>query len=466
MVGQIATRASLMADGLDMEALSDLKAAIKGDIILPGDRAYESARHLWNARVDKHPAMVVRPAEPMDVACAVAFARQQELPLSVRGGGHNPSGIAIANGGLVIDLRRMRNVSVDPIERTALAEGGATWGEVDRMTQVFGLATTGTDVSTVGIGGSTLGGGHGWLGRLIGLTIDSLESVEMVTAEGRLVRASDEENPDLFWAVRGAGANFGVVTSLKYRLHPIGPTILEGVAFYPMARAAEVLRFYRDFTSTTPEELTTVVLLMALPDGQRVIGLAVCYAGDLTTSESVLRPIKKFGSPLLDVIGPVPYVQHQSSVDEHAAPGNYSHWKAGLLDNLSDGFIEAVAERFATMPSPRSIGILWHLGGAISRVAPEATAYYHRAAQYHFRSISVWADPSEAEANVQWSLETYAALKDYYAGKVYVNHLDADDREKREREAYGGNYDRLVALKNRYDPTNLFSSNFNIRPTL
>ncbi len=298
MLGQMDTRASLVADGLDIEALSDLKAAVKGEVILPGDKAYESARHLWNARVDKRPAIVVRPIEPMDVASAVAFARQQELPLSVRGGGHNPSGIAIANGGLVIDLRRMRNVSVDPIQRTALAQGGAAWDEVDRLTQAFGLATTGTDVSTVGIGGSTLGGGHGWLGRLLGLTI------------------------------------------------------------------------------------------------------------------------------------------------------------------------EAVAERFAIMPSPRSIGILWHPGGAISRVAPEATAYYHRGAQYHFRSISTWAGPSEAEANLQWSLETYAALKDYYGGKVYVNHLDADDAEKRVREAYGGNYDRLVALKNRYDPTNLFSSNFNIRPTL
>jgi FAD/FMN-containing dehydrogenase len=467
MVDILDTRIGFSTFGVDNAAVKKLKASLRGQLILPEDNAYGTARKVWNAEVDKYPALIARTTGPDDVLRTVDFANRYDLPLSVRGGGHNPSGAAVVNGGVVIDLSRMRQVNVISNKRIAIAEGGATWGELDRATQAHGLAATGTDISTVGIGGSTLGGGQGWLGRKIGLAIDNLLSVDIVTADGQLLRASEDENADLFWAVRGAGSNFGVVTSLKYRLHPVGPTVIGGLVIHPMSRAKEVLRFYREFTSTASEELTTVAIFMTLPDGQPIIAIGVNYAGDLGTGLAEVMPLRRFGSPVADLIGPMPYLQVQTGSDEHAPFGLHSYWKAGLLDEMSEDFIEALTEKFASMPSPYSIGFLWHLGGAISRVAPDATAYYHRNAQYHSRIISVWADPAEAQKNIQWGQETFAAVKRHFNGKVYVNHMDHDDtNEERVREAYGANYERLVSLKSRYDSTNLFSSNFNIRPTL
>lgn len=467
MVDILDTRTGFSTSSVDDAAVKRLKASLRGRLILPEDNAYGTARKVWNAEVNKYPALIARTAGPDDVLRAVKFARHYDLPLSVRGGGHNPSGIAIADGGVVIDLSRMRKINVLPDKRIAIAEGGATWGELDRATQAHGLAITGTDISTVGIGGSTLGGGQGWLGRKIGLAIDNLLSVDMVTADGQFIRASEDENADLFWAVRGAGSNFGVVTSLKYRLNPVGPTVIGGIVIHPMSRAREVLRFYREFTHTAPEELTTAVMLMTSPDGQPVIGIGVNYAGDLGAGLAEVEPLRRFGPPLADLIAPMPYIQVQTGTDGHAPFGLHSYWKAGLLDALSDDLIDRLVEKFEAMPSPYSIGFLWHLGGAISRVAPEATAYYHRNAQYHSRIISVWADPAEAQKNIQWGQETFAAVKGHFNSRVYVNHMDHDDtNEERVRAAYGANYERLVALKNRYDPTNMFSSNFNIRPTL
>lgn len=466
MVGLATPKIEFAAHALNGLAVKELKASVRGQVILLGDDAYHAARKVWNAQVDKHPALIVRAAGPGDAVAAVKFAKKHDLPLSVRGGGHNPSGIAIANGGLVIDLSQMKDVSVDPVRRVARAEGGVTWGKLDGETQAFGLAATGTDISTVGIGGSTLGGGQGWLGRKIGLAVDNLLSVDIVTASGELLTASAEENADLFWAVRGAGANFGVVTSLEYRLHPVGPTVLGGIVVHPLARAKDALRFYREFTSTAPEELTTAALLMTSPDGQPIIAIGVCYAGDLEAGQAVVEPLRKFGPPVADLVGPMPYTQVQTSADYHAPFGLHSYWKAGLLNELSDDFLDTLAERFAVMPSPQSIGILWHLGGAISRVAPGDTAYYNRAALYHCRIIAEWADPAESQVNIQWGQATFAAVRKHFNGGVYVNHLDHDDGEARIKTAYGGNYARLVALKNRYDPTNLFSSNFSIRPTV
>ncbi len=467
MVALIEPKSSFEIPEMDERAVSEFKASLQGQLILPEDGAYDVARKLWNAQVDKRPALIARVANPGDVVSAVRFARRHGLRLSVRGGGHNPSGSAIAEGGLVIDLSKMRKIEVDPENRVARAEGGATWGELDRATQEYGLAATGTDISTVGIGGSTLGGGQGWLGRAIGLAIDNLVSAELVTADGRFLHVSESEYPDLFWAVRGAGANFGVVTSLEYRLRPVGPTVVGGVVIHPISRAREVLKFYREFTSTAPEELTTIAAFMTSPDGQPVVVIGVCYAGDLEEGLKVVEPLRKFGPPLADMIGPMPYLQVQTGFDYHAPFGLHSYWKAGLLNEISDDYIEAIAENFEKMPSAHSIGLIWHLGGAISKVAPDATAYPHRDASYHTRIISVWADPSESEENIEWGQNTYAAVRPYFEGIVYVNHLDHDDKgEARVKEAYGANYERLVALKNKYDPTNLFSSNFNVRPTL
>jgi FAD/FMN-containing dehydrogenase len=399
----------------------------------------------------------------------VNFARAHQVLLAVRGGGHNVAGNAVCDGGLMLDLSGMKSVRVDPVRRTAHAAPGLTWGEFDHETQAFGLATTGGQISTTGIAGLTLGGGWGYLARKYGLAADNLLSVDVVTANGQLLTASATEHADLFWGVRGGGGNFGVVTSFEYQLHPVGP-VLAGVVLHPFAHARAVLQFYRDFTRTAPDELASGVVCITLPDGTPVAGIVVCYSGPLDTGERVLQPLRAFGTPLADQIGIMPYTAAQKLVDAFYPPGLQHYWKASFLREIGDAAIDTIATYCAQRPSPICHGLIEHtLGGAVSRIDRDATAFHHRDVQYSFMSLGVCTDPAEAEKCGRWAREFWAAMQPFATGGVYVNYLgqEADEGAARLHAAYGPEkYQRLVALKRKYDPTNLFRLNQNIKPIM
>jgi hypothetical protein len=449
---------------LDEAAVQDFRASVRGELLRPSDAGFDTARKVWNGMVDKTPALILRCAGVSDVMTAVDFARSNDLLVAVRGGGHNVGGSAVCDRGLVIDLSRMKGVRVDPARRTARAEGGVTWGEFDRETQAFGLASTGGTVSTTGIAGLTLGGGVGWLVRKHGLACDNLLSVDIVTADGQLRTASASENEDLFWGLRGGGGNFGVVTSLEYRLHPVGP-VLGGMVLYPQANARDVLRFYREFTRTAPEELTAYCGFLTAPDGNPVVGVIACYSGPLETGEAVVRPLREFGTPAADLIQPMAYSQMNTLLDAAFPSGSQNYWKADFLKELSDDAIDVLVTQAGKMTSPLSAMVVEYYGGAASRVDEAATAFPHRQAQYDLIIAAQWANPMESDQHIQWVRETSEAAQPFASGRVYVNALGVEG-EERVREAYGANYDRLVALKNTYDPTNLFRLNQNIKPTV
>lgn len=455
-------------------ALQEFKTGLRGELLCPGNDGFDAARRVWNGMIDRTPALIARCAGVADVRRAVALAREQGLLVAVRGGGHNVAGNATCDGGLVIDMSPMKGIRVDPVARTARAQAGLTWGDFDHETGAFGLAVTGGHVSTTGIADLTLGGGIGWLMRPYGLTCDDLLSADVVTADGQFLTASASENAELFWGLRGGGGNFGVVTSFEYRLHPVA-TVLAGMAFHPAERAKEVLQFYREYAAAAPDELTSLAAFLTGPPapflppslhGARLIALAVCYAGPIEEGERVLRPLRSFGPPLVDLIGPMPYPALQRMLDPSAPPGLQNYWKSGYLDRISDALIDLLVDRATSAPSPFSLTVLLHLGGAVSRAEEEATAVRHRKAQYAANLMSMWADPAEADRQVAWTREFWSALEPLTTGGVFVNFL-GDEGQDRVREAYGpATYERLVALKNRYDPTNLFRLNQNIRPTV
>jgi hypothetical protein len=441
-----------------------LRANLRGSLLQPGEPGYDAARTIDNAMIDRRPALVARCAGLADVVAAVRFGRAHGLLVSVRGGGHNVAGNAVCDGGLMIDLSPMKGMRVDPIARTARAEPGLTWGEFDLETQAFGLATTGGVISTTGIAGLTLGGGVGWLNGRFGLACDNLISADVVTADAELLPASERENEDLFWGLRGGGGNFGIVTSFEYRLHPLGP-VLAGPVFHPATRAREVLRFYREFTAGAPDELTTYAGLLTGPDGSPLVGIVVCYSGPLEQGEKVVDPVRKFGPPVVDQIGPMPYRAAQQMFDAAFPHGRYNYWKSSLAPQLDDGLIDAVIEHMARVPSPHSAVMLEHYHGAYSRRRPGDTAYRHRATTYDVVIIANWTAPADTDRNVAWARGLFRAVQPGLAGSgVYVNFLDGDEGADRIRAAYGDNYDRLVALKRKYDPTNFFRMNQNIRP--
>jgi FAD/FMN-containing dehydrogenase len=446
---------------LDDAAVRALRASLRGDVLSPDSGGYDAARRVWNGMIDKRPALIARCAGVADVLAAVTFARTHGLPVAVRGGGHNVAGHAVCDGGLVIDLSRMKDIRVDPAARTARAEPGVTWGEFDRATQAFGLATTGGTAPSTGIAGLTLGGGLGWLMRRHGLTCDNLVAAEVVTADGRLLTASAEEHTDVFWGLRGGGGNFGVVTAFTYRLHPVA-TVLAGMVLHPLAQAAAVLRFYREFVRKAPDELTTAAALFTPPGGEPVVALIPCYCGDPADGERVLAPLRAFGSPLGDSVRPMAYCEVQAMLEAEA--GLQQYWKANFYRDLPDDLIAALVARFAVVPSPLSAVAILHLGGAAGRVEPEATAFAHRASGFDLHITSTWADPAEAGPNVAWTRALSDALQPFALAETYVNFLGEEGID-RVRAAYGANYDRLVALKQYYDPTNLFRFNQNIRPT-
>jgi FAD/FMN-containing dehydrogenase len=452
------------SDRLDESALQPLRARLRGQLLRPGDPGYDAARTIDNAMIDRRPAVIVRCAGVADVRAAVDFARDRKLVVSVRGGGHNVAGNAVCDGGLMIDCSPMKGVRVDPVTRTARAEPGVTWGDFDLETQAFGLATTGGVISTTGIAGLTLGGGVGWLNGRFGLACDNLIAADVVTADGGLLHASEQEHEDLFWGLRGGGGNFGIVTSFAYRLHALGPTVLSGPVFHPATRAREVLRFFREFTATAPDELTTYAGLLTGPDGTPLVGIVPCYAGPPERGEKLVEPLRKFGPPVVDQIGPMPYLAVQHMFDPAFPPGRFNYWKSSLAPRISDELVEAIVDHMARVPSPHSAVMLEHYHGAYARKRPDETAYHHRATTYDVVIIANWTDRADTERNVAWARSLFQAVQPQVSSGVYVNFLDADDGADRVRAAYGANYDRLVELKRRYDPTNFFRMNQNIRP--
>jgi FAD/FMN-containing dehydrogenase len=451
-----------------------LRAGFGGAIVEPGDPSYEGARRICNGAIDRRPACIARCGGTADVLAAVRFARERDLLVAVRGGGHGVAGHAVCDGGLVIDLSTMTGIQVDPVARSARVQGGVLWGELDRATQRSGLATVGGIVTHTGIAGLTLGGGLGWLMREYGATVDNLLSVEVVTADGEVLTAASTENEELFWGIRGAGANFGIVTSFEYRLHGVGPIVLAGPIFYALQDARDVLPGYRDVVAAAPDELTTILNLRLAPSlpslppephGKPIVMLGVCYAGPPDEAAAVVRPLRALASPIADLLEPKPYVALQAMFDAFVPHGWHYHWKSLELPPLTDEAIDTLVEHAAALTSPKSYCIVFQLGGALSRVGEHATAFAQRDAAHNVNINAVWtADDRDAELHVPWAREFFHAMQPHARGRVYVNFL-GDEGDDRVRAAYGdANPDRLVALKRAYDPTNFFRLNHNIEP--
>jgi FAD/FMN-containing dehydrogenase len=444
--------------------LASLRQNLRGELVVAGEAKYDEARRVWNGNVDRRPALIVRCLGAADVQQAVNFARSFGLLVSVRGGGHSAPGYGTNEGGLVIDLSLMRGIRVDPDARTVQAQGGALWRDLDHETQAFGLATTGGTVSNTGIVGLTLGGGLGWLMGKHGLSIDNLVSADVVTADGQFRKASAKDEPDLFWALRGGGGNFGVVTSLEYRLHPV-TQVLGGMVIYPLDQARDVLRFYRDFTSTLPDEAEAYAALLTAPQGMPVAALILGYNGPIAEGEKVLAPARRFGKPVADVVGPMPYAARQRMLDEpNAIHGLQRYWRSAFTEQISDGLIDVMVEGASSFSSPLSALLLFHMHGAATRVSPTATAFAPRRAQWDFDAIGQWAEGAESPTHIAWVRALWSELEAHLKGSAYVNHLAADDRPEKVRASYGDNYSRLRSLKATYDPKNLFRVNANIAP--
>jgi hypothetical protein len=446
----------------------------RGRVIRPQDADYDAARAVWNGAIDRRPRLIARCIGTADVVAAVRFARDHDLDIAIRGGGHNVAGTAVCDDGIVVDLSAMRAVRVDPEGHRAWVQGGALWGDVDGETQAHGLATTGGIVSHTGVAGLTLGGGVGWLMRKAGLTVDNLLAADVVTAEGELLRVSHDEHPDLFWALRGGGGNFGVVPSFEFRLHPVGPTVLAGPILWDATDAGDVLRFYRDFVREAPDELGTVIRLGAAPplpvipedlQGRPVIMIGTCHAGSIEEGEKALRPLRAVRTPLLDLVGPTPYVRFQSALDSTVVHGWNYYWKSTHLPELCDDLIDVLAAHAFACSSPRSYVAMFHLKGAVSRVAEGETAFGNRQASHAITIDGVWRPGEDlGDREVAWVRGFFAALERFRQG-VYVNFLGGDEAPERICEAYGDSiYDRLVDVKTTYDPDNVFHHNQNIRP--
>ncbi|MGH8896222.1 MAG: FAD-binding oxidoreductase [Egibacteraceae bacterium] len=456
------------------ENVPDLEEVFAGRVIRPGDDAYDTARAVFNGMIDRKPAVIARCAGVADVRAALAFAREQGLAGAVRGGGHGVAGNAVCDGGLVIDLSAMKGIRVDPVRRSAQAQGGVTWGELDRETQAFGLAVTGGRVSTTGIAGLTLGGGSGWLERKLGLACDNLLSADLVTADGRFLVASATEHPDLFWGLHGGGGNFGIVTAFTYQLHPIGPVVYGGMLLHTMDRAEEVVRCYRDFMATAPDEVGGAAALLTAPpepfvpshlQGQLVVALILSYAGAVEDAEAALRPVREFGAPEVDLVGPIPYVALQRLADSSFPPGLRNYWRSDTMSALSDAAIGVLVERLSPSLSPHTQVVLAPFGGAIARMDAQATAVGWRDAAWYFEVASAWTDPADDERQIAWTRALADAAGPWARGTPYLNTI-SDEGLDRVQASYGPErYARLVALKNAYDPDNVFRLNQNIPPT-
>ena len=442
-----------------------LDEVLSGRILVPGDGGYDEARRVHNGLIDRHPAVIARCLHTADVAAAVGFGRREGLEISVRGGGHSVAGRAVTEGGLMIDLSLMKGIHVDPARRTVRAQPGVTVGELDRAAAAFGLATPSGVVSTTGIAGLTLGGGIAWLMGKHGMAVDNLRSAELVLATGEVVTASEDADPDLYWAIRGGGGNFGVVTSFEYRAHPL-TSVLGGPVLHPLAAAPQLFAFYRGFVGDLPDELSTQAVFIHAPDGSgaKLCGVAVCHAGDdVDRAEADVRPLRRFGPPAADMIQRMPYPAVNTGIDWLSPPGVLGYWKSAFFSELSEPAVEAMTGAFERAPSMLCAFAIEDFHGAVTRVAPTATAYPHRAKGHNLFLIAQWSDAAQTDACIAWARETFAALEPYMADRAYANYLSADDCD-RVRQAYGPNYERLLELKRRYDPDNLFRLNHNIDP--
>jgi len=448
---------------MEISDIEKLRTSVRGLVLCPGEDGYDTARTVPNAMIDRRPAAIARCTGAADVIAAVRFARENDLVVSVRGGGHSIAGKAVCDHGLMIDLSAMKGIRVDPRRRTVRAETGVKLGEFDRETQTFGLATTQGVVPTVGMSGLTLGGGWGHLHGKYGLAIDNVIGADVVTANGDLLTANESENQDLFWGIRGGSGNFGVVTSLEFRLHEVGP-VFGGAVFYPAARAKEVLHFWRGFVDASPDELVTQGGSLTLPGGPPVFGVAACYCGPISEGEKLLKPLRTLATPVADMLGPMSYIQIQSMFEPFFPPGRQVYTKSSFLRSLSDEAVDALVQLVGKSPSPYTFApFLEHWNGAATRVPVNATAFPHRHFSWNLLLWSMWESPSHTEKNISWTRECYEIMRPFLAGGAYGNYV-TDEGEAIAREAYGSNYDRLVSLKNIYDPTNFFRMNHNIKP--
>jgi FAD/FMN-containing dehydrogenase len=442
--------------------IKSFRSAFHGQVFEPADAGYNEARQIWNVSISKHPRLIARCSGVADVIAAVTFARANNLLTAIRGGGHNVGGRALCDDGLVIDLSRMKSVFVDPASRTVRVQGGATLGDVDRETHVFGLAIPCGIVPKTGIGGLTLGGGVGWLIRKYGMTVDNLLSAQVVTADGKVLTASASENEDLFWALRGGGGNFGVVTSFEFQAHPVA-TVLGGLLVYPRPAAVDVIRHFRDFMASAPDELTAYVALLHGPDGSPIVGVIPCYCGNLSDGERILQPLRKFGSPVMDTVQPMPFPVMQGLLGPSFPDGNQNYWKSTMQRELPDDAISAIVEHANTLSSPLSAAVLEYYGGAAGRVSNEATAFPHRDLPWDILFIAQWTDEKQTKMHRDWARSGEEMLRPYSQNAHLLSALDVETEDVI-KTAFGPNLDRLAAIKKKYDPTNFFRVNQNIRP--
>jgi len=465
------------ADGrsvlLSDDVITALRGRLRGQLCLPGEPGYDTARTIWNAMIDRRPALIVRAAGAADVIATVNLAREHGLLLAVRGGGHNIAGNAVCDGGLMLDLTPMKSVRVDPARRTAIAEPGVTLAEFDKECQAFGLATPVGINSTTGLAGLTLGGGFGWLSRKYGLTVDNLRAADIVTADGKLLRASEKEHPGLFWAIRGGGGNFGVVTAFALDLHPVGPEVLAGLVVHPFSDAKAVLEGYRKLTAKAPAELTCWAVMRQAPPlpflppavhGTPVLVLAMCYAGDMKKGEKAVAPLRALGKPIADVVGPSPFVGWQTGFDPLLTPGARNYWKSHDFVELSDDFLALLRTAIGELPTPDCEIFIGHLGGVVNQVPADATAYPHRDVNFVMNVHTRWTSPKDDARCIAWARNLFDQSAQYATGGVYVNFMPEDETQRVQKGAYGRNFARLAKLKAKYDPKNLFRMNQNIAP--
>ena len=452
--------------------LEAFAAGLRGNVLNAGDAGYDEARAIWNAMIDRRPGLIVRCAGAGDVIATVNFARENNVLVAVRGGGHNIAGNAVCDGGIVIDLSRMKSVRVDRVARRAWVEPGATLADVDKETQAFGLVVPTGINSTTGIAGLTLGGGFGWTARKFGLTIDSLLSADVVTAAGELVRASSAEHPDLFWAIRGGGGNFGVVTAFEFKLHKLGPQVLSGLVVHPFDNAKAVLDGYRTVLEDAPDELTCWTVARQAPPlpflpadwhGKEVLVLAMCYIGDLASGEKATAPLRGIGKPIVDVVGPNPFTGWQAAFDPLLTPGARNYWKSHDFIALADETIDILDGAIRNLPGPECEVFIGHVGGVAGQVPTEATAFPQRSSHYVMNVHARWREPSMDDACIGWARGIYEAAKPYSAGTAYINFMPSDESDRVEA-AYGSNYARLLEVKQKYDPKNFFRLNQNLKP--
>ena len=458
---------------ISQQEVAALRACIRGVVLTAADEGYDAARHVWNAMIDRAPGLIVRCAGAADVRAAVDFARNAGAVLAVRGGGHNIAGSAVCDGGVMIDLTLMKSVRVDPVARTAWVEPGVTLGEFDRETQAFGLVTPTGINSTTGIAGLTLGGGFGWISRKFGLTVDNLISADVVTADGELVRASEKDRPDLFWALRGGGGNFGIVTSFEFHLERLGPEVMSGLIVHPLSQARELIKRYREIVAAAPDELACWFVMRAAPPlpflpkevhGTGIIAFAACYAGPMDAAEPAMKPLRAMGTPIADVIGPHSFAGWQTALDPLLTPGARNYWKSHSFAILDDGLIDVLVEYANKLPSAETEMAFAQLGGAINRVSTDATAYPHRDVAFLINLHTRWRDPKEDATCIAWARSLFDACTPFASGGTYVNFIPEDDKDGVKR-AYLSNAKRLASIKAKYDPHNLFRVNQNIRPT-